>query len=257
MLHARAVHCWLELLSFAAGLGHGNEVGAEEHPGDALDRDQALCERRLGGRFRVAHVQRAACQHRPLRQELESCRIGRRLCLNKHDKLLASRRIGTNAGRYPIARGGAAGEKFKLAGGAGETNLYDIVSRSSSLRLPGTIATGIGNSPAFLISDDTSGPGPSFSGAAASTRTAISSSSSMSDSNSCALSPSRITRWGITPVMLEDRAACRSSTALASSCASARMMSATPSHCWPWSRVSITRSIRTVAPIRSARRLAK
>jgi hypothetical protein len=61
----------------------------------------------------------------------------------------------------------------------------------------------------------------------------------------------------MTPVMLEARAAWRSSTALASSCASARMMSATPSHCWLRSWVSMTRSIRTLAPVRSARRLAK
>ena len=45
--------------------------------------------------------------------------------------------------------------------------------------------------------------------------------------------------------------------AFASSRASARMMSATPSHCWPWSWVSITRSMTTVTATRAARRLAK
>jgi hypothetical protein len=60
---------------------------------------------------------------------------------------------------------------------------------------------------------------------------AMSSSSSISLSTSSVWSPSRITRSGWVPVMLLARAAWRSSTALASSCASARMMSATPSHC--------------------------
>jgi hypothetical protein len=57
--------------------------------------------------------------------------------------------------------------------------------------------------------------------------------------------------------MLLARSPARSSAALPSSCASARMMSATPSHCWFRSCISITRSISTLAPVRSARRLAK
>ena len=84
----------------------------------------------------------------------------------------------------------------------------------------------------------------------------MSSSSSISLRISSAFSPSRITRSGMTPVMLLARAPARSSTALASSCASARMMSATPSHCWLRSCISITRSMSTPAPVRSARRLA-
>src|SRR5713226_586480 len=74
---------------------------------------------------------------------------------------------------------GATREKFKLgfppAGDCKELIydkelVYDIVSRSSSLRFPGTRATGMGNSPAFLMSADTSGPGPSFPVPAASTK---------------------------------------------------------------------------------------
>jgi hypothetical protein len=52
------------------------------------------------------------------------------------------------------------------------------------------------------------------------------------------------------------RPAARSSASLAASSASARMMSATPSHCWFWSSVSITRSITTLPPTRIAQRLA-
>ncbi len=48
----------------------------------------------------------------------------------------------------------------------------------------------------------------------------------------------------------------RASMALASSCASARMMSATPSHCWFWSWVSMIRSMTTLPPTRTAQRLA-
>ena len=45
-------------------------------------------------------------------------------------------------------------------------------------------------------------------------------------------SPSRITRSGVIAAMPLARAAARSRAAVASSCASARMISATPSHCW-------------------------
>jgi len=64
----------------------------------------------------------------------------------------------------------------------------DIASSSSSLRWPGTMATGMGKSPAFLARLETSGPGPSLLVAAASTRAAISSSSSIRLRTSCALS---------------------------------------------------------------------
>src|SRR5260221_415346 len=94
---------------------------------------------------------------------------------------------------------------------------HDMASSSSSLRWPGTIATGMGKSPAVLLTLDTSGPGPSLPVAAASTRMAMSSSSSMRLRTSCAFSPSRITRCGITPVRLDARAAWRSSTAFATS----------------------------------------
>src|SRR5215468_8308711 len=49
----------------------------------------------------------------------------------------------------------------------------DSASSSSSLRWPGTMATGMGKSPAFLARLETSGPGPFLLVAAASTRAAI------------------------------------------------------------------------------------
>ncbi len=58
--------------------------------------------------------------------------------------------------------------------------LHDIASRSSSLRCPGTMATGIGKVPAVLPRLETSGPGPSLAVPAASTRMPMSASSSIS-----------------------------------------------------------------------------
>ena len=56
----------------------------------------------------------------------------------------------------------------------------ELASISSSLRWPGTSATGIGNVPAVLARLETSGPGPSLPVPAASTRMPISASSSIS-----------------------------------------------------------------------------
>src|SRR6266576_2835966 len=50
----------------------------------------------------------------------------------------------------------------QAGGGPWLSARYDIASSSSSLRWPGTIATGMGKSPAFLAMLDTSGPGPSL-----------------------------------------------------------------------------------------------
>ena len=68
---------------------------------------------------------------------------------------------------------------------------------SSSLRWPGTSATGIGKVPAVLARLETNGPGPSFPVPAASTRMPMSASSSISLTISSAVSPSRMTRSGV------------------------------------------------------------
>src|SRR5262249_11791816 len=257
VLHDDAKDRGLELLPFAVGLGDGDEIGAEKYPGDPCDLEQAFGQRRLRGRFLVAHVERAARQHGPSRQEFERCRIRGRLGLDEHGLLLIIAQdqeatIGSlayfnrwrravevstcrvRAGRRATARWGTRPRLSlcpRTSRRAERGADHDMASSSSSLRWPGTIATGMGKSPAVLLILETSGPGPSLLVAAASTRMAMSSSSSMRLRTSCAFSPSRITRCGITPVMLDERAAWRSSTAFASSCASARMMSATPSHC--------------------------
>src|SRR5215510_12518148 len=86
---------------------------------------------------------------------------------------------------------------------------------------------------------------------------AMSSSSSMSSRISSATSPSRIARSGVSPATPLARLANLSSAAFAASCASAFMMSATPSHCWLRSWVSITRSMTRLELVRAARWLAQ
>ena len=99
----------------------------------------------------------------------------------------------------------------------GWTKAYELASISSSLRWPGTMATGIGKLPAELIRLETSGPGPSLAMPAASTRMPMSVSSSISLTISSAGSPSRITRSGVMLEMSLTRAANLSNAALAAS----------------------------------------
>ena len=98
-----AQHRRLELAPFAAVLGHRNEVGGEEHAADAGQLHQRLGERRslrLGG---VARLEGAGFEHRAARQEFEGRRVGRRLGLDEHRRLLekrsAVREIGARRGR--------------------------------------------------------------------------------------------------------------------------------------------------------------
>src|SRR5215472_6501015 len=265
MLHDGAEQDGLELLPFAVGLGDGDEIGAEEDAADAVDLEQPRRERRLLGLRLVAHVERSLGQHGAAGQEFQRGGIGRCLGLDEHDALLGSPRVQGTRGRSNMAFNALIGS-FRPPGqrswagcfGAGRLSSSQLMaSRSSSVRWPGTIAIGIGKLPAVLPSVETSGPGPSLSAAAASTSTEISSSSSMRLRISSAVSPSRITCSGVMPAMPLARALMRASIACASSCASARMMSATPSHCWLRSWVSITRSMMTLTPTRAARRLAK
>src|SRR5262249_10415849 len=205
-----------ELLPLALRLGDGDEVRPEKDAAYAVDPEQSLGERRLRRAFGIAYVERSVRQHGPARQEFERRRIRCRFGLNDHGQL-RGRRSGDGRWFAPwrgiaILIGGAGYRKFK---GLEVMARYDMVSRSASLRWPGTMPIGIGNSPADFARLATSGPGPSLPTAAASTSTAMSSSSSISLSSSSAFSPSRITRSGMTPVILETRAACRSSTAMA------------------------------------------
>jgi hypothetical protein len=77
------------MLPFALALGHADEVGAEEHAGDAVDLEQAGGERRafaLGG---IAEFHGSFAEHGPAGQEFQGGRVGRRFGLNKH-RLLSS-----------------------------------------------------------------------------------------------------------------------------------------------------------------------
>ena len=110
--------------------------------------------------------------------------------------------------------------------------LQELASISSSLRWPGTIATGIGNVPAVFAILVTSGPGPSLPVPAASTRMPMSASSSISltiSSEVDALADHHVDLD--VGGLLGAASAALSSTTFAASIASACMMSATPSHC--------------------------
>jgi hypothetical protein len=97
VLHDGAQDGGLELLPFAVGLGDGDEVGAEEDAGHALDPEQALGQRRLGGGVLVAQVERAGGEHRPSGQEFEGGRVGGRLGLDEHGWLLRRRGLRDRA----------------------------------------------------------------------------------------------------------------------------------------------------------------
>src|SRR3974390_504147 len=153
MLLDGAQHSRLELLPFAACLGDRKEVRAKEDAGNARDGKEAFGERRLGSGFRVAHVERAACQHRPSGQELEGRRIGGRFSLDEHgSRSLTARADGRGYPPASPANKVAAHRKRSRPPSSPMRRIalrpYDMESRSSSLRLPGTMATGTGNSPA-------------------------------------------------------------------------------------------------------------
>ncbi len=84
MFHDGAEDHRLELLPFAGALGHGDEIGAEEHAADAGDAEQPLGERRLRRLFGVAQIERAVFQHRLAGQEFQGRRVRRRFGLDEH-----------------------------------------------------------------------------------------------------------------------------------------------------------------------------
>ena len=74
-LHSQALRAEnqrLELLPFAFGLGHGDEVVAEEHAGDARHLEQPAGQRRgCGGGFGIAEIGGTFAKHFP-RIDLDS-----------------------------------------------------------------------------------------------------------------------------------------------------------------------------------------
>ncbi len=64
MLHDDPEHRRLqEVPLHVRGLGDGHEIGAEEHPGDAVDGEQALGQGRAPGRGRIGEVGRGRTGH--------------------------------------------------------------------------------------------------------------------------------------------------------------------------------------------------
>jgi hypothetical protein len=72
------------MLPLAVALGDGDEIVAEEHAGDARDREEALRQRRTGSALGIARVEGAGIHHHDPGQELERGGIGRRFGLNEH-----------------------------------------------------------------------------------------------------------------------------------------------------------------------------
>ena len=81
-------HRRLELAPFAVALGHRNEVGGEEHAADPGQLHQRLGERRSLRLGRVAGLEGAGFEHRAAGQEFQRRRVGRRLGLDEHRRLL-------------------------------------------------------------------------------------------------------------------------------------------------------------------------
>src|SRR3954467_754516 len=84
VLHDRAEDRGLELLPFAVRLGHGDEVRAEEHAGNAGHLEQARSERRSISGIAVGKFHRAAIEHEASRDEFQRRGIGGGFGLNEH-----------------------------------------------------------------------------------------------------------------------------------------------------------------------------
>src|SRR5579871_1501977 len=229
VLHDGAEDRWLDVLPLPVGFRDRDEVTAEKHAGHPRNAEQLHRQWRIGGLSGARNIENALGKHRPAGQELQGGRIGGCFGLDEHLTSPLPRRV-----QGPMAldnMGGSTGQVNRPRPPS-VTRLQVIASSSSSFKCPGTMATGIGNAPAVAPRLDTSGPGPSGPTPAASTSTEISSSSSINLRICSGISPSRMTHSGVMPAMLFDRAAKVANMAVASSWASARMMSATPSHCW-------------------------
>ena len=173
MLHDGAEDRRLDLLPVAAGLGDGDEVGAEHDAADIGDLEQALGERRLPGGVVVRHVERAGVEHGAAGQEFQRRRIGRCFGLNEHFSLLKRVQGPRLAQSYSI--NGRLAEPGQPRPNPSGTGVDILVAQ-----VPGHDGHGIGKVPAVLANRLTSGPGPSSPLPAASTRMPMSASSSIS-----------------------------------------------------------------------------
>ena len=184
VLHDGAEDRRLEVLPFAVGLGHGDEVGAEEHAGDArrwrtAARASGDARRRRG----VADVERAVVQAR--------LRPGRNFSVAGFGVASVWMNIGllltqrgfkarrSDIGSCVLARvrmmwaARSAAQACRCSRAANRrADLTPARRCSSSLRCPGTMAIGIGKVAGRLAGKARrpAGPGPSLPVPAASTR---------------------------------------------------------------------------------------
>ena len=200
------------------------------------------------------HVERAVGEHRLAGQEFQRGRIRRRFGLDEHGSLLRARlgRQGRSSLRLCrlLTKYWPRDRNRRSTHDRSRWQASRHASMSSSLRWPGTIATGIGKRRRSWPNWSPAGrappcrcrrrapgwrcPRPRRSASAFLGLVAFADHALRHDAGD-----------------LVARRGGRSSAAFAASCASARMMSATPSHCWFRSWVSITRSMITLAPMRA------
>ena len=103
MIHDGAKHHGLEIEPVEiGGLAHRDEIGAEINAGHALEREQAFGERRGLGRLGLREIGRAGVHDRTARQELEGRRIGGRLGLDEHRRLLGGFKARGQSGTLPV-----------------------------------------------------------------------------------------------------------------------------------------------------------
>src|ERR1700722_14351042 len=93
MFHGCAENHRLKLLPLAGALGHGDEIGAEEHAADTENAEQPFRQRRLRRLIGVADFKRAVVEDWATGQEFEGRRIRRRFGLDEHDKASGAQRV--------------------------------------------------------------------------------------------------------------------------------------------------------------------
>jgi hypothetical protein len=72
------------MLPVAVVLGHGDEIGAVEHAGDAGHGEQPFSQRRTRGGFAIGEFQGAGIEHNAARDEFQGGGIGRGFGLDEH-----------------------------------------------------------------------------------------------------------------------------------------------------------------------------
>ena len=84
VLHDGAEDRRLEMLPVAVVLGHGDEVGAVEHAGDAGHAEQLFGERRARGGLAIGEFHGAAVEHGAAGNEFQGGGIGGGFGLDEH-----------------------------------------------------------------------------------------------------------------------------------------------------------------------------